>query len=258
MKQILHSVILGEGKPLCILHGFLGMLDNWKTLGTLYAENGFCVHLIDQRNHGKSFHSLDFNYDILADDLLNYLEEHHIPSTALIGHSMGGKTAMQFACTYPERVNRLLIADIAPKYYPPHHQDIINGLNAIDTTNLKSRNDADQQLKKYISNPGIRQFLLKNLDRDENKKLCFKFNLEVLSEKMEEIGDNINSTDSYDGPTLFLRGDKSEYVTKNDAEIIHKHFPNATVETIDNAGHWLHAENPDQFFKKSLTFLNQG
>ncbi|WP_423997841.1 alpha/beta fold hydrolase [Maribacter sp. IgM3_T14_3] len=257
MKQILHSVILGEGKPLCILHGFLGMLDNWKTLGTLYAENGYCVHLIDQRNHGKSFHSPDFNYDILADDLLNYLDEHDITSTALIGHSMGGKTAMQFACTYPERVNRLLVADIAPKYYPPHHQDIINGLNAIDTSNLKSRNDADQQLKKHISNPGIRQFLLKNLDRDENKKLCFKFNLEVLSEKMEEIGDNINSTDSYDGPTLFLRGDKSEYVTKNDAEIIRRHFPKATVETIDNAGHWLHAENPDQFFEKSLTFLNQ-
>ena len=257
MKQILHSVILGEGKPLCILHGFLGMLDNWKTLGTLYAENGFCVHLIDQRNHGKSFHSHDFNYDILADDLLNYLDEHQITSTALIGHSMGGKTAMQFACTYPERVNRLLVADIAPKYYPPHHQDISNGLNAIDTSNLKSRNDADQQLKKHISNPGIRQFLLKNLDRDENKKLCFKFNLEVLSEKMEEIGDNINSTDSYDGPTLFLRGDKSEYVTKNDAEIIRRHFPKATVETIDNAGHWLHAENPDQFFKISLTFLNQ-
>ncbi|WP_299797265.1 alpha/beta fold hydrolase [uncultured Maribacter sp.] len=258
MKQILHSVILGEGKPLCILHGFLGMLDNWKTLGTLYAENGFCVHLIDQRNHGKSFHSPDFNYDILADDFLNYLDAHNIESTAIIGHSMGGKTAMQFACTYPEHVNKLLIADIAPKYYPPHHQEIINGLNAIDTTNLKSRKDADEQLKQHISNAGIRQFLLKNLYRNDDKKLCFKFNLKVLSEKMEEIGDNINSTDSFDGPTLFLRGDKSEYVTKNDVEVIHRHFPKATVETIDNAGHWLHAENPEQFFKKSLTFFNKG
>ncbi|TDS19248.1 pimeloyl-ACP methyl ester carboxylesterase [Maribacter caenipelagi] len=257
MKQILHSIVLGEGKPLCILHGFLGMLDNWKTLGTIYAENGFCVHLIDQRNHGKSFHSPDFNYDTLADDFLNYLNAHNIENTALIGHSMGGKTAMQFACSHPDRVNKLIIADIAPKYYPPHHQEIINGLNAIDTTNLKSRKDADEQLKKHISNAGIRQFLLKNLDRDEDKKLCFKFNLEVLSEKMEEIGDNINSTDSFDGPTLFLRGDKSEYVTKNDTEIIHRHFPKATVETIDNAGHWLHAENPEQFFEKSLAFFNK-
>lgn len=256
MKQILHSLILGEGKPLIILHGFLGMLDNWKTLGTSFTENGFKVHLIDQRNHGKSFHSPDFNYDILADDLLTYMNHYEIKSTALIGHSMGGKTAMQFACSYPERVNKLLIADIAPKFYPPHHQDIINGLNAIDTTNLKSRNDADQQLKKHISNPGIRQFLLKNLDRDENKKLCFKFNLAVLSEKMEEIGDNISSTDSFNGPTLFLRGDRSEYVTKNDLELINRHFPNATVETIDKAGHWLHAENPEQFFSKSMAFLN--
>mgnify|MGYP001076774479 CR=1 FL=1 len=257
MKQTLHSLILGKGKPLCILHGFLGMLDNWKTLGSLYAENGFCVHLIDQRNHGKSFHSPDFNYDILADDFLNYLNYHEIDNTALIGHSMGGKTAMQFACTYPERINKLLIADIAPKFYPPHHQDIIDGLNSIDTTNLKSRKDADEQLKKHIPNFGIRQFLLKNLHRNEDKKLCFKFNLDVLSEKMEEIGDNINSFDSFKGPTLFLRGDRSEYVTKNDMETIHKHFPIAYLETIDNAGHWLHAENPEQFFDKSMNFLNK-
>lgn len=257
MKQILHSLILGEGKPLCILHGFLGMLDNWKTLGALYAENGFQVHLIDQRNHGKSFHSSDFDYDILSNDLLNYMNHHKIESTILIGHSMGGKTAMQFASTHPERISKLLIADIAPKFYPPHHQIIIDGLNAIDTHHLKSRKDADDQLTKYISDFGTRQFLLKSLFRNEDKKLCFRFNLEVLSEKMEEIGDNINSTDRYNGPTLFLRGDQSEYVTKNDIEIISRHFPKATVETISKAGHWLHAENPEEFFEKSLSFLNK-
>jgi len=257
MKQILHSIILGEGKPLCILHGFLGMLDNWKTLGSEYAENGFCVHLIDQRNHGKSFHSADFNYDILSDDLLAYLNFHNIDKTFLIGHSMGGKTAMQFACTYPERISKLLIADIAPRFYPPHHQTIINGLNAIGITNLKSRKDADEQLKKYISDNGTRQFLLKNLYRDENKKLGFRFNLEVLSKKMEEIGDNINSSDRFIGPTLFLRGDRSEYVTQNDIEMIKRHFPQAKIETIDNSGHWLHAENPKQFLEKSVSFFNK-
>lgn len=257
MKQILHSIQLGEGKPLCILHGFLGMLDNWKTLGSQYAEQGFCVHLIDQRNHGKSFHSPDFNYELLSADLLHYLNDHNIENTALIGHSMGGKTAMQFACNHPQRVNKLIVADIAPKYYPPHHQEIINGLKAIDTTNLKSRKDADEQLKKHLSNPGIRQFLLKNLYRNDDKKLCFKFNLDVLSQKMEEIGDNISSTDSFDGQTLFLRGDRSEYITKNDFEVIHRHFPKADVETIDNAGHWLHAENPKQFYQKSLSFLHK-
>lgn len=255
MNEILHSLILGEGKPLCILHGFLGMLDNWKTLGTQYAENGFCVHLIDQRNHGKSFHSTSFNYDLLADDLRNYLDFHSIETTLLIGHSMGGKTAMQFACSYPERTKKLVVADIAPKFYPPHHQTIIDGLTAVSRKDLTSRKDADVLLKRYISDVGIRQFLLKNLFRTANKKLDFRFNLDVLSQKMEEIGENISSTERYSGPTLFLKGDRSSYVTQNDLAEIKTHFPNASLVTIENAGHWLHAENPEQFFEKSIAFL---
>jgi pimeloyl-ACP methyl ester carboxylesterase len=257
MNPILHSLILGNGKPLCILHGFLGMLDNWKTLGTLYAENGFEVHLIDQRNHGKSFHSPEFNYDFLSDDLAAYMDNHQLETSYLIGHSMGGKTAMQFACSHPARVSKLLIADIAPKFYPPHHQTIIDGLNAIRIKDLESRKDADLQLKKYIPDFGTRQFLLKNLYRTVDKELDFRFNLEVLSQKMDEVGDNINSTERYSGPTLFLRGDRSEYVTQNDVTEIKKHFPKAALETIDNAGHWLHAENPDQFFEKSMTFFKE-
>jgi pimeloyl-ACP methyl ester carboxylesterase len=256
MNPILHSLILGKGQPLCILHGFLGMLDNWKTLGTLYADNGFQVHLIDQRNHGKSFHSPDFNYDFLSDDLGAYMDYHNLETTYLIGHSMGGKTAMQFACSHPERVSKLLIADIAPKFYPPHHQTIIDGLNAIKVKDLESRKDADLQLKKYIPDFGTRQFLLKNLYRTKGKSLDFRFNLEVLSQKMEEIGENINSTEHYNGPTLFLRGDRSEYVTQSDMEAIKRHFPKAGLETIDNAGHWLHAENPNQFFEKSIVFFS--
>ncbi len=257
MNQILHSKILGEGKPLCILHGFLGMSDNWKTLASSYAEKGFQVHLIDQRNHGKSFHSEAFNYEVLANDLNNYLSHHDIDSTALIGHSMGGKTAMQFACTFPEKTNKLLIADIAPKYYPPHHHQIITGLNALNLNEITSRSDADAALKKHINDFGVRQFLLKNLYWNADKKLAFRFNLAVLSEKMEEIGENINSTDTFEGPVLFLKGNKSEYITELDFENIKKHFPNAKLDTIDNAGHWLHAENPAQFLKKSLAFLNQ-
>ncbi|MFS4466999.1 alpha/beta fold hydrolase [Maribacter sp. 2210JD10-5] len=256
MNPILHSKILGQGKPLCILHGFLGMSDNWKTLGTSYAENGFEVHLIDQRNHGKSFHSLDFNYDFLAEDLKQYLSTHHIEKTSIIGHSMGGKTAMQFACTYPNFMDKLLVADIAPKFYPPHHQEIINGLLALDFSKVASRTDADTQLKEHLTHFGVRQFLLKNLYWNEEKKLAFRFNLEVLSEKLEEVGENINSTDSFDGPTLFLRGDRSEYVSDADTTVIKRHFPLATIATISNAGHWLHAENPTEFLQKSLMFLN--
>lgn len=256
MNPILHAKIIGKGKPLCILHGFLGMSDNWKTLGTSYSENGFEVHLIDQRNHGKSFHSADFNYDLLAKDLKSYLDYHSLKSIYLIGHSMGGKTAMQFACNYPNIISKLIVADIAPKFYPPHHSSIIDALNKINLEEMSSRNEADLQLKKYIPDFGTRQFLLKNLYRTDNKKLQFRFNLPVLSGKMEEVGENINNTDMFNGPTLFLKGDRSEYVIENDFTEIKRHFPKATVQTINNAGHWLHAENPEEFFQKSLTFLN--
>lgn len=256
-NKILHSKIEGQGKPLLILHGFLGMLDNWKTLGSQYAEAGFEVHLIDQRNHGQSFWSEDFNYDVLADDLLRYIDHHDLQKGMVLGHSMGGKTAMQFACDHPERTEKLLVADIGPKYYPPHHQPIIDGLNALGPDAFTSRSNADAALKKHISDLGTRQFLLKNLYWIEKGKLAFRFNLGVLSEKMEEIGENITASDTYHGPTLFLRGDRSEYIASDELSDFKKHFPKAEIETIENAGHWLHAENPEQFFKKSIKFLGQ-
>jgi pimeloyl-ACP methyl ester carboxylesterase len=252
---ILHSNILGKGSPIIILHGFLGMSDNWKSMGVKYAEEGFQVHLLDLRNHGKSFHSNEFNYDLLAEDVKRYMAHHHMVSAIILGHSMGGKTAMLFACRYPLLTTKLLVADIAPKFYPPHHQDIVNGLNAIDIRSIKTRNEADEQLSKYITNVGIRQFLLKNLYWEDKGVLGFRFNLEVLSERMEEIGENIGPTDTYTGPTLFLRGEKSEYVGLDDLTVIKRHFPSAHIETIDNAGHWLHAENPTQFYEKSLQFI---
>lgn len=254
-NKILHSKIEGKGKPLLILHGFLGMLDNWKTLGGQYSESGFEVHLIDQRNHGQSFWSDEFNYDLLSDDLLRYMEHYNLDKAIILGHSMGGKTAMQFACDHPERTEKLLIADIGPKYYPPHHQPIIDGLNALSPEAFTSRSNADAELKKNLSDLGTRQFLLKNLYWIEKGKLAFRFNLDVLSEKMGEVGENIAASDSYDGPTLFLRGDRSEYIAPGDLPEFKKHFPKAEMETIDNSGHWLQAENPEQFFEKSLAFL---
>jgi pimeloyl-ACP methyl ester carboxylesterase len=255
--EILHSRIIGEGKPLLILHGFLGMSDNWKTLGNKYAESGFEVHLIDQRNHGKSFHSPDFDYEILANDLKAYASHHNITKSNLIGHSMGGKTAMQFACSYPQMVANLIVADISPKYYPPHHNDIIDGLKSLDFNKISSRGEADEELSKRIPNLGIRQFLLKNLYWVEKGRLGFRFNLSVLQNKMEEIGENIDTTASFSGETLFLRGDRSEYILQNDFETIKRHFPSANIETISNAGHWLHAENPNEFLSNTLNFLNR-
>ncbi len=256
MNQILHSKILGEGTPLLILHGFLGMSDNWKTLGKRYAANGFQVHLIDQRNHGRSFHSSNFDYEILSNDLIAYLEHHTLSVVNIIGHSMGGKTAMQFACDYANKTDKLIVADIAPKFYPPHHQDIINGLQSLNFETIQSRVQADELLSNYIGEPGVRQFLLKNLYWIEKGKLGLRFNLSVLANKMEDIGENISTTSIFNGHTLFLRGDRSEYIVDGDTAEIKRHFPLAQIQTIENAGHWLHAENPNDFLAKSLNFLN--
>ena len=254
--EILHSRILGEGYPMIILHGFLGMSDNWRSIGSRYAENGYQVHLVDQRNHGKSFWSDSFNYDQLAEDLLLYVDHHNLGDLILLGHSMGGKTAMQFAVDHPERVEKLLVADIAPKYYPPHHHEIFNALTSVPIDSIESRVQADEILSIHLTDPGIRQFLLKSLYWVEKGKLSFRFNLEVLQNKMEVVGQGLRAESSFDKPTLFLRGGNSDYILEEDLELIHGHFPLARLATVERAGHWLHSENPGQFIQMSLEFMN--
>jgi len=254
--ELLHANILGRGTPLLILHGFLGMSDNWKTLGRKYADNGFEVHLLDQRNHGRSFRSEEFDYPSLAADLLEYMNGRNIDKAMLIGHSMGGKTAMYFACTYPQRVSRLIVADIAPKHYPPHHKQILDALDTLPLESLQSRAEADQALSEHIEDRGVRQFLLKNLYWVKPGVLGLRINLEILKYKMEEIGAALPEHARYGGPVLFLRGGKSGYVTRGDLPLIYRHFPQATLETLEGAGHWLHAEKPEVFLQKSLEFLN--
>ena len=160
--MILHSQIIGTGTPFVILHGFLGMSDNWKSLGKRFAAQGYQMHLIDQRNHGRSFHDPVFSYQAMAADLLLYCEHHNLDQVVLLGHSMGGKTAMEFAVTNPERVTKLIIADIAPRHYDEHHQDVLKGLGLLDLSIINSRAKADQVLANYIKEPGLRLFLLKN------------------------------------------------------------------------------------------------
>ncbi|GGG33699.1 alpha/beta fold hydrolase [Bizionia arctica] len=251
----LYSNILGEGKPFVILHGFLGMSDNWKTLGAKFSKQNYQVHLIDQRNHGRSFHSDNFNYEVLVEDLKNYCDTHQLKDIVLLGHSMGGKTAMLFSTTYPELVSKLLIADISPRFYPTHHDAILEGLSSLDFNNMESRGDADDQLAKYVSDFGTRQFLLKNLYWNDAKELALRINLEVLNENIDEIGEALPIHAQYKGETLFLRGDKSEYIGLQDESIIKNHFPNSKIITIPKAGHWLHAENPKAFFDEVMNFL---
>lgn len=254
--MLLHSQVFGEGTPLLILHGFLGMGDNWKTLGNDFADAGYQVHLIDQRNHGRSFHSKDFSYEVMANDIKHYCEENELTSIILLGHSMGGKTAMEVATRYPELVAKLIVADIAPKYYPQHHQDILKGLDSLDFSRIASRSGADEALSKHISIKAIRQFLLKNLYWVRKGELGLRMNLQVLMDKIEEIGKPIKEGAIFDGPTLFLAGEQSGYIQKLDELLIVKHFPKAKIQIVSKAGHWLHAENPKEFYDKVMAFLN--
>ena len=255
----LHSSITGEGKPFVILHGFLGMGDNWKTMANKIAENGYEVHLVDQRNHGRSFHSSVFNYEALADDLKKYCDAHKLDKIILLGHSMGGKTAMFFSIRYPELLEKLIVADIGPKYYAPHHQQILKGLKALSENKeaRKSRGAADDFLKEYIEDWGTRQFLLKNLYWQKDKTLALRVNLPVVSEQVEAIGEALPTQTVYEGDTLFLNGLKSDYILPEDDTLIKAHFPKAQIIGIENAGHWLHAENPDDFYKEVIHFIEE-
>lgn len=254
--EILHSLILGKGEPFVILHGYLGMGDNWKSLANKFSEN-FEVHLIDQRNHGRSFHTYDFSYDLMVEDLLVYLRHHGLKKIILSGHSMGGKTAMMFAVNFEKMVDKLIVADIAPKYYPPHHQLILEALNSVDFSMVNSRTDIDKILKNFISEFGIRQFLLKNVYRKGNNELAFRFNLESLTDHNDEVGVGLPNFSQYTGGTLFLKGENSGYISIDDKNLISSHFPNSKIVTITKAGHWLHAENPTQFYSSIVEFLRK-
>jgi len=255
--MILYSNIFGKGNPFVILHGFLGMGDNWKTLSRRFAEHNYEMHLVDQRNHGRSFHSDEFDYDLMADDLKTYCDTNNLKNIILLGHSMGGKTAMLFSAKYPEYVKKLIVADISPRYYPVHHDAILNGLSQLNFSTIKKRDEADEVLSNYVSDAGTRMFLLKNLYWVEKGKLGLRINLPVLKENVSEVGEALPNNARFVKSALFLKGDKSEYIGTIDEDIIKKHFSDVQIKTISNAGHWLHAENPNEFFEKVVVFIEK-
>lgn len=251
----LHAVILGKGKPFLILHGFLGMSDNWKTLGNLFSEAGYQVHLLDQRNHGRSPHTSEMNYDLLAKDIADYCSRHHLENIILLGHSMGGKVAMQVAGEHEDLVEKLIVVDISPRYYPVHHQQILDGLTALDKETITSRGEAEEFLSRFVEDQGTRLFLLKNLYWETKEKLSLRLNLKVLKENIEEVGRALPSGIRYDKPSLFLKGGRSQYIKKEDEDLIHLHFPQASIVSIAGAGHWVHAEKMDEFYDEVRQFL---
>ncbi|HAA10748.1 MAG TPA: alpha/beta hydrolase [Cytophagales bacterium] len=242
----LFSRVHGSGQPLVILHGVFGSADNWLTLGKRFAED-FEVHLVDQRNHGLSPHSEEFSYPAMAADLEEYLEDHALENPILVGHSMGGKVVMQFAVDNPDRFQKMVVVDIAPRQYPVHHTTILEGLTGIDLPNLKSRGEADKQLALSIKEMGVRQFLLKNLTRNSEKQFAWKINLPVIKREIETIGVKIDG-EPVNKPSLFVRGFNSTYIQEADYPQIKQLFPLAQIESL-NAGHWVHAEKPEETYQ---------
>jgi len=257
MSKLLHSKIVGKGEPLLILHGLLGMGDNWMSLARRYAGEGYEVHLIDQRNHGKSFHSEEMNYEVMIDDIKTYITHYQLTKLNLIGHSMGGKTAMFFSLAFPEFLKKLIIVDISPKYYPPHHQFIFDALKKINLKEYKSRKEVDLLLEKDISSPAIRQFLLKNLGRHKDGSFYWKAHLPVLEESLDELGRALPPHSTIHTNTLFIKGEQSKYITDKDLVLIKAHFPHSQVVSIARAGHWVHAEQATLFYTETTRFLNQ-
>jgi esterase len=254
----LHSRKIGEGTPLIILHGLFGSSDNWQTLGKHFSEKGFAVYLVDLRNHGRSPHSDEWNYKVMSDDVLELMNDNAIDKAIVIGHSMGGKTAMQLAVEHPDRLIKLVVVDIAPKKYNSTQKDVAEALQRVDLDSVTSRKEAEEILNEGIDDTGTKQFLLKNLywKEGEKEKLAWRFNLDVIANKIEEASDELNWNGTpCNVDTLFIRGERSNYIRNEDFERIKEIFPHAVIETISGAGHWVHSEKPVEFFERIIDFL---
>lgn len=251
----LNYKVVGEGSPVIVLHGLFGSLDNWQTISKKISEKGYKVYIVDQRNHGRSPHTPSHTYEEMAADLAHFMDFMKLRTAIIIGHSMGGKTAMQFAADYPQRIEKLCVVDIGPKYYPPHHQTILKALHSVKTNEITSRKEAEQSIGQHISDFGIKQFLMKNLDRKDATSFRWKMNLPVLTEQIENVGAEIKLEQAFEGTSLFIAGGDSDYVVKEDHEAIKALFPKSTIINIKDAGHWVHAEQPEAFSETVFQFL---
>lgn len=244
----------GQGEAIIILHGLFGMLDNWQTIAKQLADH-YQLILVDQRNHGKSFHSNEMSYTLMAHDLKFLMDDLQLKSAHIIGHSMGGKTAMMFASMYPSLTTSLVVVDIAPKAYEGGHESLFEALLGVDIDKVSSRKDVDEQLKKSIPDDGVRLFLMKNLTRNPTGGYRWKANFEILHEHYHHLM-NFDLTGSHFARTLFIRGELSDYIQDDDEQLIYSLFPTAEIEDIVGAGHWVHAAKPKELIELVQSFLS--
>ncbi len=257
----------GKGCPLIILHGLYGASDNWASFAKHLGEY-FKVYIPDQRNHGKSPHHKDHSYQALCDDLMDFIQDNSIENPVLIGHSMGGKVAMYFAARYPEKTRALVVVDISPKSYSEEsensarflkHSDITRILAELPLENFKTREDADRELSKYIKPERVRQFLLKNLSREKSGGFTWKINIDALRNNLDHIFSGLDKSMIKKGnyPVMFVKGAMSDYINKDDFRLISELFPSSEIRIIHGAGHWIHAEKPDELFELIVEFLKK-
>lgn len=244
---------LGKGKPLIVLHGLFGSLDNWSSLGRQWAEKNR-VFLVDLRNHGKSPHTADHNYPVMANDIVDFIDQHQLSDVTLLGHSMGGKVVMETALQRPDLVAQLIVADMSPRPFSRGHDDIFEAMNALDFSSITSRKEIETVLMEKLQDLGVVLFLSKNIKRSPDG-FEWKFNKLVLEQSYENILKPIQASATFDKPTLFLKGENSNYIRSEDEKNIVQFFPQAQIKTVLNAGHWLHADNPKQFFEEVSLFI---
>lgn len=253
----------GSGVPIYILHGLFGCADNWSQISKRLA-NYLDVVVVDLRNHGRSPHSEEWDYHCMAEDVVELMDRLHHKQAILLGHSMGGKVVMHLSLLHPNRMLGMVVVDIAPRYYAPHHQEVLDALWSVDFSVHKTRKDCEVVLEGLVEDVGTRQFLLKNLYwetlSDGSAQLAWRMNLAVITRHILEVGmasPKPHTEDVEHLPVLFVRGSKSNYISAEDAKIIKQYYPNAEVETIDDAGHWVQAENPNAFLECLKTFIDK-
>jgi pimeloyl-ACP methyl ester carboxylesterase len=250
----LHFEVEGQGEPVIILHGLFGSLDNWRSISDKLA-NRFKVFLLDQRNHGRSPHSDEMDYPLMATDVRRFLERQGLHSAAVLGHSMGGKTGMQLALSYPDKVRKLIVADIAPRAYSPRHQKIIAGMLALDLSRFQTRKEIETALAPAVPELSTRQFLLKNVVRMEGGRFAWRLGLEEIKKNYPRLTEAVEGSPPFDHPSLFIRGANSDYLFEADFSAIHRLFPKAVLQTLEGAGHLLHVESSERFVQWVANFL---
>jgi esterase len=250
----LHFRDYGKGPPLIILHGLFGSLDNWTIISEQLSDR-FHVYAVDQRNHGQSPHSDEMDYVLMAGDLQEFLADQSLPKVHLVGHSMGAKVAMQFCLLHPEKVERLVAVDMAPRAYPPAHEPIFKALLEMNLAQFHTRSQIEDALAPSIPDLAVRRFLLKSLGRDDGGHFHWKFHLRGLYRNYSRLCEALDVKGTFENPSLFIRGEKSKYIRAEDQEMIRRHFPRAEVRQISNAGHWVHVEATEIFCKTVRDFF---